>query len=153
MIRIVRTNSDNPDFAKLTSLLDEELCRIYDTKQEDYTEHNLITELPTVVLAYENQQPVGCGCFKISDLNTFELKRIFVLPSFRGNGVASKIVNELEKWGVELGKSTAILETGNKQAEAIALYAKFGYEVTEKYGVYVDMPLSVCMKKLLTQNT
>ena len=152
MIRIVRTNSDNPDFHKLTAQLDEELCRIYDTKQEDYAAFNLITGLPTVVLAYNNQEPVGCGCFKSNDTDTIELKRMFVLPAFRGKGIASKIVGELETWGAEQGKSTAILETGNKQPEAIALYTKLGYEVTEKFGVYIDMPLSVCMKKLLHQS-
>jgi hypothetical protein len=54
MTRFIRTNSDDPDFQKLTQALDVELCRIYNTQQADYEEFNRITDLPTVVLAYED---------------------------------------------------------------------------------------------------
>jgi GNAT superfamily N-acetyltransferase len=146
---MVRTNSDNPDFKTLTARLDEELCRIYGTNQADYEEYNKITDLPTVIIAYANNIPVGCGCFKIYDESTVELKRMFVEPELRGKGIASAIVKELERWALELGYNSIILETGNKQPEAINMYHKLGYQDTEKYGQYEDAVLSVCMKKQL----
>jgi putative acetyltransferase len=102
MTSIKRTNSDDPDFQKLTQALDVELCRIYNTQQADYEEFNRITDLPTVVLAYEDDIPVGCGCFKKYDDTTIEIKRMYVEPGVRGKGIASQIVNELETWALEL---------------------------------------------------
>ena len=64
MLQIIRTNSDNPDFYFLTQQLDEALCEIYGTKKEDFEDYNRIENLETIVIAYEDEVPVGCGCFK-----------------------------------------------------------------------------------------
>lgn len=149
MHTIKRTNSEDPDFKKLTQELDKELCRIYDTQQADYEEYNRIIDLGTVVIAYVNNHPVGCGCFKRSDECTIELKRMFVVPGFRGHGIASSIVRELEVWAKSLAYQYAILETGKKQPEAIAMYHKLGYVNTENYGQYEGFDNSICMKKSL----
>lgn len=144
---IIRTTSENPDFQNLTSELDDELCRIYNTNKEDYEEYNRITGLPTVVLAYENNVAVACGCFKQFDARRIELKRMFVRPGFRGKGIASLMVKELEQWACELGYPTAILETGKGQPEAIALYRKLGYEDIPHFGEFPDESRSVCLGK------
>ena len=43
----------------------------------------------------------------------------------------------------------AVLETGLRQQEAVRLYQKNGYQLTENYGPYTEMPNSVCFKKRL----
>ena len=146
---LLRTNSENPDFSSLTGELDIELCRIYNTNPADYEEYNRITDLPTVVLAYENGLPVGCGCFKIFDQNTIEIKRMFIQDNQRGKGIATSILKELESWARELGYSKAVLETGKGQPNAIKLYQKYGYEITENYNQYDELEISVCLKKIL----
>jgi len=147
---LLRTNSECPDFKRLTGELDIELCRIYNTNPEDYEEYNRITDLPTVVLAYANDDAVGCGCFKVIDEHTVEIKRMFIREAFRGKGVASEILAELETWAKELGYSEVILETGKGQPNAIRLYRKYGYEITENYNQYDDLQISVCLKKSLS---
>lgn len=147
MPEIIRTTSDNPDFQNLTSELDDELCRIYNTNKEDYKEYNRITGLSTVVLAYENDVAIACGCFKHVDEERIELKRMFVAPEFRGKGIASIMVAELEKWGKELGYGTIILETGKGQPEAIALYRKLGYIDIPHFGEFPEESRSVCLGK------
>lgn len=149
MLKIIRTTSDNPDFTRLTDKLDDELCSIYQTKKEDFEEYNRITDLKTVVLAYEEQDLVGCGCFKKFDETTLELKRMFIEPAFRGRGIASAIVQELEKWGIELGYASAFLETGEGQPQAIQLYKKLGYEQITDFSKYQVSDYSVCMMKSL----
>lgn len=146
---ILRTTSDNIDFQKLTGELDIELCRIYNTNPEDYEEYNRITGLPTVVLAYENEEPIGCGCFKIFNDKTVEIKRMFIKENQRGKGVATAILTELELWAKELGYEHAVLETGKGQPNAINLYKKYGYQITENYNQYDDLEISVCLKKVL----
>lgn len=147
MPEVIRTTSDNPDFQNLASELDDELCRIYNTKKEDYEEYNRITGLPTVVLAYENGLAIACGCFKQFDMQRIELKRMFVKPEFRGKGLASMMAAELEKWAVELGYQTTILETGIGQPEAIALYRKLGYADIPHFGEFPEESRSVCLGK------
>lgn len=147
MLQIIRTNSDNPDFHTLTQLLDITLCEIYGTKQEDYAEFNRITDLSTIVLAYIDNLPVGCGCFKKFNDNTIEIKRMFVRPEERGKGIASRILYELETWASELNYTYSVLETGKKQTIAIELYQNLGYTITSNYGQYSENENSVCMMK------
>lgn len=149
MPEFLRTNSDNPDFQKLTNELDDELCRIYNTKKEDYEDYNRITGLPTVIVAYENGEAVACGCFKRHESNSIELKRMYVRPPFRGKGIASAIAAELEQWGREAGYETAVLETGVGQPEAIAMYRKLGYEPIAHFGDFPEESRSVCLGKKL----
>lgn len=149
MPEFIRTTSDNPDFQNLTSELDDELCRIYNTNKEDYEEYNRITGLPTVILAYENGMAIACGCFKQFDAHRLELKRMFVKPGFRGKGIASMMVDELEKWGKELGYGTMILETGKGQPDAIALYRKLGYTDIPHFGEFPEESRSVCLGKMI----
>jgi putative acetyltransferase len=149
MPEIKRTNSDNPDFRILTQELDLTLCELYGTKQEDYEEYNRIVNLDTVVLAYEDGNPVGCGCFKKFNDDSIEIKRMFVKPQYRGKGIASRILYELETWGYELKYSYSILETGNKQMPAIEMYQGLGYMIIDNCQQYADNGISVCMMKSL----
>ncbi|MNL73356.1 Acetyltransferase (GNAT) family protein [compost metagenome] len=72
---------------------------------------------------------------------------MFVKPEFRGKGIASMMVSELEKWGKELSYQIIILETGIGQPEAIALYRKLGYNDIPHFGEFPDEARSVCLGK------
>jgi putative acetyltransferase len=77
------------------------------------------------------------------------MKRMFVLPEFRGKQLAAQMLQELEKWAVEEGNTSAVLETGHRQVEAIRLYTVAGYSLTENYGQYIGMEDSICYRKEL----
>ena len=74
---------------------------------------------------------------------------MFVLPAFRGRGIAGQLIQELERWAAELSYTNCILETGLKMTDAIRVYQKAGYTITGNYGPYVGVKESVCMKKIL----
>jgi GNAT superfamily N-acetyltransferase len=74
---------------------------------------------------------------------------MYTLPEFRGKGIASKILSELELWAKEENYKSAVLETGFLQTDAISLYKKLGYVITENYGQYIGIENSICMKKSL----
>jgi len=74
---------------------------------------------------------------------------MFVKSTERGQGIAHKILSELELWAKKKGFRYTILETGDKQHEAIALYQKSGYAITENYDQYSDLATSICMRKEL----
>ena len=146
---IVRTESSDPDFPLLVAALNFELRDRYGEVQVLYDKFNQVSELGTVVIAYVNDIPSGCGCFKKFDYKTAEIKRMFVKPEQRGMGLASSILGELEVWAKEEGFTEVVLETGNKQQEAISMYKKRGYEIIPNYGPYVGMETSVCFGKKL----
>jgi len=149
MVSIIRTTGAHDDFKQLVRLLDTDLNSRYGTLQAMYDQYNVIESIETVVIAYIHQTPVGCGGIKPYDHTTVEIKRMYVKPEYRGQGIASRILVELEMWARELGFSTIILETGRKQGEAIGLYAKNGYQQIENYGQYQGVINSVCFKKAL----
>ena len=147
MIEIIRTNSDNTDFCELVSLLDEYL-KIRDGEEHAfYAQFNNIDTIKHVVVAYNDSVPAGCGAIKAYTDDIAEVKRIFVQPAFRGQGIAREILSVLEAWAKELHFTTCILETGKNQPEAISLYYKAGYHLIPSYGQYKNVENSVCMKK------
>lgn len=149
MIYVIRTSSSNPDFRKLIAELDKDLWKMNYSNQGHYDKHNIIEELSTVVIAYDNQTAIGCGCFKEFDNTSAEVKRMYVSPSHRGKGISRMILNKIEKWAKEKGYAKTILETGTAQTQAIALYKSSGYIVTKNYGPYIGMTDSICMEKSL----
>lgn len=92
-------------------------------------------------------EPAGCGALRPLDDTRVEVKRMFVRPTFRGQGLGEAILEALEKAGREAGYDTLLLETGTRQPEALALYRKAGYTEREPFGEYLGNPFSVCMTK------
>ena len=148
MITIKRTTSDHPDFQKLTALFDEYLIDIDGDEKDFFAQYNQIY-IDNVILCYDNELAVGCGAFKKSESQVAEIKRMFVPVEQRGKGIALKILTELEIWAKEINHTSCILETSFKLENAIALYKKTGYEITENYGQYIGVESSVCMQKIL----
>lgn len=151
MIRIIRTNSEDQDFVQLVRHLDVDLAERDGEDHPFYAQFNKIDKIKYVVVAYEDDQPVGCGVIKEYAPDTMEIKRMYTLPESRGKGIASKILRELETWAVELSYEKCILETGKKQPEAIGLYQKNGYKIIPNYGQYAEIENSLCFAKLIKQ--
>lgn len=147
MFRLLRTSSDNSDFRGLVLQLDAEL-RIRDGDDHDfYAQYNKLEAIKHVVLAFENNTPVGCGALKKFSEDTIEVKRMFVPLEYRSKGIASMLLKDLENWAAEMAYSKCILETGEKQPEAIALYKKNHYRIIPNYGQYAGVKTSICFMK------
>jgi len=146
---IKRTNPDNSDFMELVKELDSDL-KIRDGEEHVfYAQFNKTDKINYVVVAYEEDIPVGCGALKEYSTDIMEVKRMFVRIDKRGKGIASRMLHELEIWSKELGYKKCVLETGNKQPEAIRLYEKNQYAIIPNYGQYKGVENSVCFEKEL----
>ena len=145
----IRATSEHPDFRKMVNALDEDLYLRNGDTQKQYEQYNQIDKITHAIVIYLEGKPVGCGCFKRFDAHTVEMKRMFVVPEMRGKQLAARMLQELEKWAVEEGNTTAVLETGRRQVEAQRLYSLAGYSRTENYGQYVGMEDSICYRKEL----
>jgi GNAT superfamily N-acetyltransferase len=149
MVKLIRTGSENRDFIELVRLLDAELAIRDGDAHSFYSQFNKIDNIKYVVLAYDNGKPAGCGSIKEYGVNAVEIKRMYVSTTSRNRGIATKILNELERWAVELLYSKTVLETGKGQPEAIALYRKNGYKLIPNYGQYAGVDNSLCFEKEL----
>ena len=149
MITVKRTNSENKDFIGLVSLLNTYLKIIDGDEHAFYSQYNNIDVLKHVVVVYKNESPLACGAFKALSEDTVEVKRMFTQEDSRGMGLASKVLQELEVWAIELDFNTCVLETGKRQKEAVSFYKKMNYSIIPNYGQYKGIENSLCFKKEL----
>jgi GNAT superfamily N-acetyltransferase len=151
MIRIHRTNSENNDFVQLVARLDNLLAEMDGRDHDFYDQFNKIDKIKHVVVAYDDNLPVACGAIKEFDHETMEVKRMFTNANFRGKGLATQVLTELENWALELGYSRCILETGKRLPDAVRLYENRGYQLIPNYGAYIHMENSICFEKKLNK--
>jgi GNAT superfamily N-acetyltransferase len=135
--RVVVTRPDDP----LAAPLVEELSREYD---ERYGFHNGIpssaelSRYPAerftaaeggtfLLLVDEEGAPVAGGAFMREDDSTVEVKRVWTHSDFRRQGLARRVMAELEAEAARRGVRTIVLTTGARQPEAVALYLSLGY--------------------------
>ncbi len=80
----------------------------------------------------------------------WEVKRLVVLPTARRSGIAQALLAEVERVAREGGARRLILQAGDKQPEAVALYRKLGWSPIPVYEPYIEtMPHSLCFEKPL----
>lgn len=101
------------------------------------------------LVGYLDGAPVAMGGLRRVDGDTVEIKRMYVAPECRGRGFARVVLARLEDLAREIGATRVILETGQKQPEAMALYESSGYERIEPFGHYRCEPLSLSYGKPL----
>ncbi|MGW4895114.1 GNAT family N-acetyltransferase [Kitasatospora sp. NPDC004240] len=157
-VEIRVTGYGHPDAQWLSAEVQQEYVRRYG--EGDLTElHPDHFEAPAglFLIAYLDGAPVACGGWRAKQAGPHglrdgdaELKRMFVVPSARGRGLARRMLRRLEETAVEAGRTRFVLETGTEQPEAVALYRAEGYTSIQGFGIYRDHPMNICLGKELT---
>lgn len=151
-LKFIKTDSENTDFQSLVQKLNAHFAVLNGEMDSFFAQFNKIDAIKHVILAYENDTPVGCGAIRAYSDTQIEIKRMYVLPEKRGQGIAAQILTHLENWASELGYAETILETLKTEENVVRLYAKCGYHIIPNYGQYVDSEMSVCMQKMLSNS-
>lgn len=86
-----------------------------------------------LVVGWVGGEPVCIGGVKRLDERACEIKRMFVVPAWRGRGVARVLLHQLEHTGRRIGYEIARLDTGPKQVGARGLYESEGYAEIENF--------------------
>ena len=102
-----------------------------------------------LVTRTDDGRAIACGGVCRFDAARAELKRMYVLPESRGTGLGRLLLEALERDARRLGYTGIVLETGDKQPEALGLYVSAGYGPIPCYGVYATRALSRCFEKTL----
>ena len=72
--------------------------------------------------------PVGCIGLRPFSVSVGEIKRLYVVPAFRGRGFARSLVSAAIEAARRIGYSALVLDTLASMQPAIALYESFGFE-------------------------
>jgi len=102
-----------------------------------------------LVVRDDDGSAVACGGICRFDATRAELKRMYVRPEERGRGLGRRVLVELEEAARRLGYASVVLETGDRQDEALGLYESSGYERMPCYPPYDSRALSLCFEKRL----
>ena len=150
MITIAQEDPSAPDVQRLLSAFVDEVKKRYDSPPADVGifDPGLVTAPRSVFLvARVDGYAVGCGALVPVDENCVEVKRMFVAPPHRGLGIATNILDELERFAREFDYDAMRLETGVRQPESIALYGKAGFYRIPNFPPFENDPSAVCFEK------
>ncbi|MBO4161557.1 MULTISPECIES: GNAT family N-acetyltransferase [Micromonospora] len=92
------------------------------------------------LVAHLDGAPVGCAGWRSHGDDAAELKRMYTVPAVRGRGAARALLAAVEESARRHGRRRIILECGDRQPEAVALYTSAGYERITNFGYYADAP-------------
>jgi GNAT superfamily N-acetyltransferase len=138
-IKIREARFDEPAVQRLIAEAMAELSRRYGGSGDDtpVAATDFAPPNGAFLVAYSGAELLGCAGWRAHGEDA-ELKRMFTVPAARGRGVARRVLAAIEESARERGCKRVILETGDRQPEAIALYVSCGYERIEDFGYYKD---------------
>jgi GNAT superfamily N-acetyltransferase len=98
-----------------------------------------------LIIASLDSAVAGCGAVRLLNEAEAEIKRMYVVPHARRQGIARALLAALEEEARSLGAVRLVLEAGERQPEALGLYRGASFSVIPLFGEYAGSPLSVCM--------
>ncbi|WP_093837826.1 GNAT family N-acetyltransferase [Streptomyces aidingensis] len=159
-MKFVTVPFDHPDASALNDLVQREYHERYgDGGDRTVLEAGMFAPPNGLFLVvYDDAgRPVGTGGWRSQDSEAegyqrgdAELKRMFVIRQARRQGLSRRILARLEQDARAAGRRRMVLETGDQQPEAIALYCSSGYRpAPRKFGYYRCHESSRCFAKPL----
>jgi len=123
-----------------------ELWRVYAAALEvDLCFQNFeqeLTDLPgryappegRLLLAFANGRLAGCVALRKIDDGVCEMKRLYVRPEFRGQGIGRRLTTRLMEEAREIGYARMRLDTiSSKMSEAVGMYRSLGFREIASY--------------------
>lgn len=155
-LEIVRVDYGHPDALRLIEEVQEEYVVRYGGRDETPLDPLMFAPpAGSFFVGYVGADPVATGAWRSSGVvalgtdRTAEVKRMYVVPRAQRAGHARRMLAHLEATARAAGFAAMILETGDQQPEAIALYLSAGYEPIAPFGHYKDEPSNRCFGRRL----
>lgn len=144
-LTITQESPDTPDALQLINELEVHLDSFGYPKESrhGFSVEKLLREgVPFFVMRLDDI-PVGCGGIKLFGTEYGEVKRMYIRPSYQGQGLGKAMLQHLVDYAQQHHVPLLRLETGIYQTAAIKLYEGFGFHRRAPFGEYQDDPLSV----------
>ncbi len=97
-----------------------------------------------VLVATSGDAMVGCAVVTAPVDGRAEIKRLWVDPACRGRGIASALLDAALQHAARSGTATVRLSVWKWRANALALYERCGFTVTDPWDTRDDL---VCMER------
>jgi GNAT superfamily N-acetyltransferase len=136
-IEIREARFAEPEVQKLVAEALGDLSRRYGGSGDDtpVESSDFAPPMGRFFVACDGDRLVGCAGWRAHG-DDAELKRMYTAPAARGRGVARRLLAAIEESAQADGRKRLILETGDKQPEAIGLYTSAGYRRIDDFGFY-----------------
>ena len=145
LVTFAPSSLDSPEARPLIEGLNAHALSLY--PDPDSYHWRFSHEEGVFVVAYVDGEPAGCGGVRDFGDGTAELKRVYVDPRFRGQGIGRALVEHLEAYAVSAGATRLLLETGKLLEPAVRLYERCGFQEIPRYGEHEHSTGSYCMGK------
>ncbi|MBZ9750006.1 GNAT family N-acetyltransferase [Deinococcus sp. HMF7604] len=145
--RLLDVPPTDPRVQALMNAQQRELRALYqdtDERTEPFDPMTLTGEGCVLLAAEEEGELVACGALKRWDAESAEVKRMYTVPDARGRGIGRALLEELQARGQAEGYARLVLETGDQQAAALALYERAGFRRIPNFGYYEGIENSLC---------
>lgn len=96
-------------------------------KEMDDVQANYFNPGGIFLVALNGEQIIGTGALRRLDGETAELKRMWLLEEYHGQGIGYLLITQLIEFACEHGYSRIRLQTSSEQVRALAFYQKVGF--------------------------
>jgi putative acetyltransferase len=147
---ITQERPDSPAAAQLIAELEDHLSQFYPIEsRHGFSVEKLLREGVAFFIIRHDDIPAGCGGIQLVGADYAELKRMYVHPTHRRQGLGQRLLQHLETYARQRDIPRLRLETGIHQQAAIALYQRMGFRRIPPFANYTNDPLSRCYEKPL----
>lgn len=143
-IAIERVIDATDEVRALIAALNAELAQHYLPEQRHGLSLDALFQ-PHIRFFIARANGVAAGCGGVALFSDFaELKRMYVHPNMRGQGIADAIVERLTAEALDACLSSLRLETGTQQTAAMRFYRRCGFAPCTAFEPYASMaPIAI----------
>lgn len=149
---VVEVAWDDPRAVALRGAMDQEMGRLYGDAPSPEVRRALAVDPADVlvtVIAVDAGEGVGHAALRrLGD--GYEVKKVVVSETHRRRGISRALLAAVEDAARARGATRAVLQTGDRQPEAMALYEATGWRRIPVYPPYDVLANSRCYAKDLT---
>ncbi|GAB2856236.1 GNAT family N-acetyltransferase [Actinoallomurus bryophytorum] len=153
-VTVIAVDYDDPAAGALRRAMVREMGHRYADRGAEFGAHAPALSVAPGTVAYTALAITGDG-LPIGHLalrragDDVELKRMYVVPPYRGTGAAVALLRAAEEAARTLRVRRIILQTGDRQPDAVRLYERHGYTPIPVFPPYEDVPFSRCYQKAM----
>jgi putative acetyltransferase len=107
-------------------------------KDMDDLQANYFNAGGTFLVALNGEQVIGSGALRKLDDETAELKRMWLLEAYHGQGIGYRLITQLFDFACQQGYGRVRLQTSPEQVRALAFYLKVGFYEIPCYNDDID---------------
>ena len=138
-MKIVSANVTDEIVLQLFSQHDDAMQEFLGEDRGLYTRYSEREKIEKVWIVTVDDLPAGCVAYRQKEPGVGEVKRLFVRKQYRGRGLSEPLLETVKAHAKEQGCHTLFLDTRITLEPAVSLYKKFGFSITFRQGLYIQM--------------